>query len=286
MHAPTAALLALALLASGCATAPAPASSTHSATATATSAVLPNATLAPEPPARLEIDGCRQLHTFFPFPVAALAQLGFQLPEGFTFATTDPAGAAADVFVAWWFCKDGQLNHTLVPRFGPNGAMLAAIHVVPPPVLANASVDIDLLPLTWLLSSSTAANYLAALDGLDGVVESGDVVHSGTNSIGAAVTDSGQASPSFGTFGVDTAVQAAPAAAPLSVYRVWQAPEGTATGFLEVRNLPGTTVGTGVADLRFAGDPTTGAPPIIPGQSHVVDGVDLVLVPQPLGTVK
>jgi hypothetical protein len=96
------------------------------------------------------------------------------------------------------------------------------------------------------------------------------------------VQDSGQASPSFGTFGVDTAVQAAPSANPESVYRLWQAPEGTATGFLEVRNLPGVTVGMGVADLRFVGDFTSGAPPVIPGQSHVVDGVEVHLVPRAL----
>ncbi|MEA3204083.1 MAG: hypothetical protein QOI63_1763, partial [Thermoplasmata archaeon] len=244
----------LCALLAGCASRPDPVPATRAATST-TGAPKPNATLPPELPARLEFSGCRQLHTFFPFPVAAFQQLGLALPKDFTYATTDPAGAVADIFVAWWFCHDGRLNHTLVPTFGPGGSMLVGVHVAVPGALANQSVDLDLVPVTWLLSSSTATGYLGQLEDIKDILETGDVTHTGTNAVGPLVQDSGQAFPSFGTLGVDTAVQAAPAASPLSVYRLWQAPNGTATGYLEIANLPGTTVGEGAATLRFLGDP-------------------------------
>ncbi|MFO1534271.1 MAG: hypothetical protein ABR586_01255 [Thermoplasmatota archaeon] len=281
MRSLTAALAILVVLA-GCASPPSAPATTSSSTTGLPAGGPANTTLLPETPARLELLGCRQLHTFFPFPVTAMQALGFAIPEGFTLATSDPAGALADVFVGWWFCRDGQLNHTIVPLFGSGGSMLVAVHVTPPTGFANASVDLDLYGLTWLLSSTTAARYLQEFDGLDDVVEAGEVVRTGTNEVGPVVQDSGRAAPSFGTFGVDTAVQVTPRANPLSVYRLWQAPDGKATGYLEIANQPGETVGMGAAGLRFAGDPTTGAPPFIPGTAHVVDGVDVHLVPRPL----
>jgi hypothetical protein len=241
-----------------------------------------NATASPVLPVTLGFQDCLQLHTFFPFPIAALQQLGFQLPPGFQFASSD--GQTVDAFLAWWSCPAGRLNDTQNAPFADVGSMFASIPVVPPADLAARDPDtepaqLDLYPLTWVVSNQLAARFLDEIPGLaGGYVDTGDVLVTQSTD-GPVSTRSMTAHASFGTFDVDAAYQAAPAEEPAGRYRMWLWPEGgEVAGYLGIAHTAGTTLGSGHADLRFQGDPDAGAPPATGGMAHVVDGTGVALV--------
>ncbi len=245
-----------------------------------------NNTTAPELPITLELQGCLQLHTFFTYPSAVFSSLGFQVPDGFQLDSAD--GQTVDVLLAWWFCAGGLLNNTPNAPFSDVGSMFAAIPVIPPseltagdpqPVAAH-----DYLPLTWVVTSQLAADHLGDIEGLrDGYVEKGPVTPTSQNEAGAVATYSAAATASFGVFTVDCAIQPQPGGFEASRYRIWLAPDGAATGYLDVRQSAGQALGGGVADLRFNGDADAGAPPATGGTSHVVDGIGVVLAYVSLG---
>ena len=245
-------------------------------------AALDNTTALPTVPITLEFQGCLQLHTFFPYPVAVFSQLGFQLPPGFQFASDN--GQTVDAFLAWWFCPSGLLNDTQNAPFETIGSMFASLPVVPPPDLAARdpdpeAVQLDLVPLTWIVSNQLAARFLDEIPGLaGGYVETGEIM--ATTSLDGPLTARGMtAHASFGTFDVDAVFQAAPGENPAGRYRMWLWPEGgEVTSYLGIANGAGETLGSGQADLRFQGDPETGAPPATGGMSHVVDDTGVVMV--------
>lgn len=240
-----------------------------------------NATAPPPLPVTLELDGCLQLHTVFPFPIAVFENLGFAKPEGFEYASTD--GQTVQVLLAWWFCPVGRLNGTPNGPFGGVGSMFAAIPVQPPTSLTASDpnpvpVQLDLVPLTWVVSSQLAADHLGRIEGLrEGYVDLGDVQATAEARLGVAAAQGAFAAASFGTFAVDLAYQASGGASPEGRYRMWLAPEQQAIGYLDITNGPGTTLGAGQAALRFQGDADAGAPPAWPGTSHVVDAADVAV---------
>jgi hypothetical protein len=241
-----------------------------------------NLTATPALPITLEFQDCLQLHTFFPYPIAVFTQLGFALPAGFQYASDN--GQTVDVFIAWWSCPSGLLNDTQNAPFGDVGAMFIGMPVVPPTELAGRdpvtdSPQLDLLPLTWVVSNQLAARFLDEVPGLaGGYVDNGDV--SVTNELdGPLSVRSMVAHASFGTFDVDATFQASPGENPAGRYRMWLVPDGSTevAGYLDIANGAGTLLGSGQADLRFQGDPEAGAPPATGGLSHVVDATDVVL---------
>lgn len=281
------ALALSALLLAGCTSGggsgtPAPsasASTSASMTSGEAAGLLANASAAA--PVDLAFTGCLQLHTFFPFPVAMFGQLGFEMPDGFTYDSDD--GQTVSVFLAWWSCPEGHLTDGLNAPFSPVGSMFAAMPVVPPSDLAgrdpNATApQLDLLPLVWIVSSQLAANHLGGIPGLDdGYVETGDVLRT-TDLQGPLQVIGMQAHASFGTFDADAAFQ--PAASPNAEgrYRMWLVPgDGAITQYLDIGNGAGQTLGSGHADLRFQGDPGAGAPPATGGLSHVADQTDVLV---------
>jgi hypothetical protein len=213
------------------------------------------------------------------------AQLGFQLPEGFAFDSDD--GQTVNVFLAWWSCPDAMLNNTPNAPFGPVGSMFAAMPVVPPSALTGAdanpvAVQLDLLPLTWVVDQQLAADHLGTIEGLrDGYVERGDVPFT-QNTLPGASMFSAQATASFGVFSVDCAIQPQAGANEAGRYRMWLAPGGAVTGYLDIVNSAGQTLGSGAADLRFNGDTDAGAPPATGGTSHVVAETAVTLAYVPL----
>jgi hypothetical protein len=248
--------------------------------AAAGGAAIANATALP-PPADLAFTGCLQLHTFFPFPTAVLAQIGFEMPDGFSFASED--GATVKVFLAWWACPEGHLTDGINAPFAPVGSMFASLPVLPPADLAardpNATApQLDLFPLVWIVSNQVAANHLAGIAGLDdGYVETGDVLRT-TDLQGPTQVEGMQAHASFGTFDADAAFQPAPGDNPAGRYRMWLVPgDGAITQYVDIANGAGRTLGSGYADLRFQGDPGAGAPPATGGLSHVADGTDVLV---------
>jgi hypothetical protein len=275
---PFALVLLVAVLAGCSSPAPATDSHTHAATDSMTATgQIPVAPLPPPPPALLQLGACSQFHTFFPFPKAALQQLGFTVPEGFAMQGSDPADATVDVFLAWWLCPDGNLTGPAPSRLGPVHAMLAALPVVPPSDLRNQSVEMDLAGLTWVVSSQPVADFLASFN-LTGVVQKGPVTKDMEGSFGGAVHQTTlSATTGIGTFTLDAFVQDDPAPFGASAYRLWIAPDGKAIGHLDIQNQPGRTVGSGAAGLRFVGDPTSGAPPFTPGTSHQVAGIGITV---------
>lgn len=247
-----------------------------------------NATLPQEAPATLELAGCLQLHTSFPFPVAMFAQVGFTMPTGFAFDSAD--GQTVNVLLAWWFCPGGRLNNTPNNAFADVGSMFAAMPVVPPADLAGkdpgtSDVQLDLLPLTWVVSSQLPADFLGQIEGLrDGYVEKGAVSLDAQNAVGSMASYTSSAVASFGVFTVDPTVQVAPSPNPEGRYRMWLSPDSVeATGWLDIDNGAGTTVGQGYTDLRFNGDPSAGAPPATVGTAHVVQDVAVRIAYNALG---
>lgn len=277
-------LLLTGLLLSGCtepdgADGPAVAAPVLSTPATG---VVANATVEVPLPVRLELADCLQLHTTFPYPIAMFSQLGFQVPPGFALDSAD--GQTVDVYIAWWFCGAGRLNNTLNGPFeGPN-SMVAAMPVVPPADLAGrdplaGEVRRDLLPLTWVLSERLASDHLGKIDGLrGGYVEFGPVGQTTHLNAGAGEAYGGTAPASFGTFDVDALVQVAPAVSPPSRDRLWLWPDGAEVStYLDLATTESALVGGGTADLRFAGDPEAGAPPLTAGLATVTDGAGLAI---------
>jgi hypothetical protein len=282
---PLSALLLASLLLAGCSgqdPAPAGAPSTSPAASAGALGAGANATAAPEAPVDLALAGCFQMHTFFPFPIAMFDRLGFGLPPGFAYATSD--GHTVSVFLAWWSCPEGRLTDGVNAPFSPVGSMFAAMPVVPPSDLAgrdpNATApQLDLLPLVWILSQQLAANHLGGVPGLDdGYVETGDVLRTTDLNGGAAHALGMQAHASFGTFDADAAIQPGGGDNPAARYRMWLVPdEGEITHYLGISNGAGGTLGAGGATLRFQGDPGAGAPPLTVGLSHVVDATDVLV---------
>jgi hypothetical protein len=232
-------------------------------------------------PVDLAFTGCLQLHTFFPYPIALFQNIGFDLPDGFTFASDD--GATVSVFLAWWSCPEGHLTDGRNAPFAPVGSMFAAMPVHPPSDLAardpNATApQLDLLPLVWIVSSQLAANHLGGVPGLDdGYVETGDVLRT-TDLQGAMQVAGMQAHASFGTFDVDAAFQPAATPNPEGRYRMWLVPgDGAVSQYLDIENGAGQTLGSGHADLRFQGDTDAGAPPATGGMSHVADQTNVLV---------
>ena len=251
-------------------------------TTLAPSAVLNETVSLPALPITLEFQDCLQLHTFFPYPIAVFTQLGFQTPPGFQLASSN--GQTVDVFIAWWSCPGGLLNDTQNAPFGAVGAMFIGMPVVPPADLAGRdpvmeAPQLDLLPLTWVVSNQLAARFLDEVPGLaGGYVDNGDV--SVTNKVdGPASVRSMAAHASFGTFDVDATFQAAPGENPPGRYRMWLVPDGSTdvAGYLDIANGAASMLGSGYADLRFQGDLDAGAPPATGGTSHVVDLADVVI---------
>jgi hypothetical protein len=250
-------------------------------------AALNNTTALPARPITLEFQDCLQLHTFFPYPIAVFTQLGFEVPDGFQLDSED--GVTVDVFIAWWFCPTGLLNDTQNAPFAEVGSMFVGMPVIPPSDLAARdpkaeAPQLDLLPLTWIISSQLSARFLDEIPGLaGGFVETGDVAVTTTLQGGVVATRGMTAHASFGTFDVDAAFQAMPGENPAGRYRMWLVPdEDPITAYLDIANAAGTTLGSGQADLRFQGDTDTGAPPITVGDSHVVDEASVVMVVVPL----
>lgn len=245
-----------------------------------------NNTTAPSLPVTFELGACRQLHTFFPFPVAVFENLGFTKPEGFEYASTD--GQTVQVFLAWWFCPTGRLNNTPNGPFADVGSMFAAIPVEPPASLTAGDanpvpVQLDLVPLVWIINNQLAADHLGLIEGLrDGYVEMGDVQATGEAQLGVAAAQGAFAAASFGIFAVDLAYQVTGGASEENRYRLWLAPETEVTGYLDIVNWAGTTLGAGEGTLRFQGDPGAGAPPAWPGTAHVVDASDVLASYVPL----
>lgn len=279
--------LALALLLSGCSSPDAPAqtaapSATGTLTAagdTAAAAALANSTAAP---IDLALTGCFQMHTFFPFPEAMFGQLGFEMPDGFTFDSSD--GQTVNVFLAWWACPQGRLTDGVNAPFAAVGSMFAAMPVKAPSDLTARDPDatapqLDLLPLVWIVSNQVAANHLAQFPGLNGgYVQTGDVLRTSDLSLGAMQAEGMQAHASFGTFDADATYQPATGDSPAGRYRMWLVPgDGAITQFLDIENGAGRTLGSGYADLRFQGDPGAGAPPATGGTSHVVEAADVLV---------
>jgi hypothetical protein len=241
-----------------------------------------NASAAPAAPIDLAFTGCFQMHTFFPYPVAVFTQVGFELPDGFTFDSAD--GATVNVFLAWWSCAEGRLTDGLNAPFPQVGSMFAAMPVKPPADLAGRDPDatapqLDLLPLVWIVSNQLAANHLGGIPGLDGgFIETGNVVRTTDLQGGALVTQGMQAHASFGTFDADASYQPAASGNPAGRYRMWLVPgDGAITQYVNVGNGEGQTLGSGYADLRFQGDTDAGAPPATGGTSHVTDATDVLV---------
>lgn len=246
-----------------------------------------NNTTVAQVPATLELTGCQQMHTFFPFPVAMFGQLGFQLPSGFQYDSAD--GQTVDVLLAWWFCEEGRLNHTPNRPFPDVNSMFAAMPVKVPADLAASDtspvpVQLDLVPLTWIVNVRLAADHLGLIEGLrNGYVEMGEVGINGHGNLGAAEQTTASAVASFGVFSVDAAVQLQPGDNPEGRYRMWLAPDGaTVTGRLDIVNGPGEAVGSGYTTLRFNGDPDAGAPPATAGMAHAVGATDVLVEHVPL----
>lgn len=250
---------------------------------TALPAAVNGTALAPPLPVTFELTGCLQLRTSFPFPTAMFTSLGFQLPPGFTFASSD--GYTVEAFLAWWSCPEGRLINSVNAAVFPVASMLAALPVVPPSDLAAldmraGEVQLDLVPLTWILSAQLASDHLGRIEGLrGGYVEFGEVVLTAGTSAGVATVHGGTAPASFGTFDVNTAIQPAPGSSPEGRYRIWLWPDGATevTTYLDVANSAGTTLGTGGALFRFQGDPEAGAPPATVGTARVVDATAVVV---------
>lgn len=280
-----AALAAIALLVSGCSS-PEPGKDAAGPTdVTGTpldlAAVANNTTLAPLP-IDLELTGCLQLHTFFPFPVAVFAQIGFTMPEGFTFDSAD--GQTVNVLLAWWSCPGGRLNNTPNAPFSDVHSMFAAMPVRPPAALAAqdanpVAVRLDLLPLNWVIDEQLAADHLGGIAGLrNGYVDQGDVQVKGPNALGPVTAYSASAVASFGVFSVDPTIQPAPASSPEGRYRMWLSSDGAnVNGRLDIVNGAGQALGSGHTDMRFNGDPGAGAPPATVGTAQVVDAVSVVV---------
>ncbi|MEA3165389.1 MAG: hypothetical protein QOJ26_241 [Thermoplasmata archaeon] len=244
---------------------------------------LNNTTALPALPITLEFQDCLQLHTFFPYPIAVFTQLGFQLPDGFQFASTD--GVTVDIFIAWWFCPTGLLNDTQNAPFSEVGSMFVGMPVLPPADLTSRdpvseAPQLDVLPLIWVVSNQLASRFLDEIPGLTGgSVETGAVEVTTNLDAGPLATRGMTAHASFGTFDVDAEYQVTPGENPAGRYRMWLIPdEGPVTGYLDIANGSGRTLGSGQADLRFQGAPDAGAPPITFGDSHVVDETSVVMV--------
>jgi hypothetical protein len=276
----TALLLLAALLLSGCSDqgAQEPAEAVAAPTTGTVPAVAANGTAQPELPVNLELADCLQLHTAFPYPIAVFTQLGFQLPPGF--ALDSPNGQTVDVVITWWFCGAGRLNNTLNGPFEAPNSMVIGMPVVPPADLAGrdplaGEVRLDLMPLTWVLSERLASDHLGKMDGLrGGYVEYGPVSQTVHVNVGVGESYGGTAPASFGTFDVDAVVQAAPGPAAATRDRMWLWPGGgEVASYLDLTATEGAVVGSGTADLRFAGDADAGAPPATAGFATVSQGI-------------